>query len=126
MEKLNSKNSLQIITILLFGYFMAGVNGLCAQTTASNPLLTLKPGEAKLLGQYNGSILAGCENKYPSSITDYSGYVLDTTRNSILMFGGGHAAIPRTDVDVLDLNQTTFFWKSDYAPTPVAEQVPAN
>jgi hypothetical protein len=42
----------------------------------------------------------------------------------MLMFGGGHAATPRTDVEVLKFD--TLAWMSSYPPTPVSEMKVAN
>jgi hypothetical protein len=42
----------------------------------------------------------------------------------MLLFGGGHAAVPRTDVDTFNL--TNFTWKSAYTPTPVSDLVFTN
>lgn len=54
---------------------------------------------------------ADCE-----TITDYSRLVYDRFNHQLLMFGGGHAATHRTDVDVFDLE--TLRWASAYPSTP--------
>ena len=50
--------------------------------------------------------------------------VYDAVRHKLMMFGGGHAATPRTDVDVFSFDTLT--WTSAYAPTPVAQLTLAN
>jgi hypothetical protein len=61
----------------------------------------------------------GCE-----TITDYSRFVYDRFNHQLLMFGGGHAATHRTDVDVFDLS--TLGWASAYPSTPCSEMRLAN
>ena len=55
-------------------------------------------------------------------ITDYSRFNYDPYNHRILMFGGGHAATGRTDVDVFSLSTLT--WSSLY-PTMTCEQIQA-
>ena len=62
---------------------------------------------------------ADCE-----TITDYSRLVYDRFNHQLLMFGGGHAATHRTDVDVLDL--ATLRWASAYPSTPCSAMRVAN
>ena len=52
-------------------------------------------------------------------ITDYSGFVYDPFNHQMLMFGGGHAATHRTDVDVFSFE--TLRWRSAYPSTPCSE-----
>jgi hypothetical protein len=49
------------------------------------------------------------------SITDYSGFAYDRSTHQLLMFGGGHAATHRTDVDAFSFETLT--WKSAYPST---------
>ena len=91
--------------------------------TANPALANLAANTALALGTYNPPFLAGCSAP-TSIITDYSRFTYDSVNHQILMFGGGHASTPRTDVDVLDLN--TFAWTSAYASTPVSDMTIAN
>lgn len=61
----------------------------------------------------------GCD-----TITDYSRLVYDRFNHQLLMFGGGHAATHRTDVDVFDLE--TLGWASAYPSTPCSAMRVAN
>jgi hypothetical protein len=58
------------------------------------------------------------------TITDYSRIVYDRFNHQLLMFGGGHAATHRTDVDVFDLE--TLRWTSAYPSTPCSAMRVAN
>lgn len=58
------------------------------------------------------------------TITDYSRLVYDRFNHQLLMFGGGHAATHRTDVDVFDLE--TLRWTSAYPSTPCSAMRVAN
>ncbi|MGH7414250.1 MAG: hypothetical protein ACREKJ_08620 [Candidatus Rokuibacteriota bacterium] len=58
------------------------------------------------------------------TITDYSRLLYDSANHQFLMFGGGHAATHRTDVDVFDYG--TFKWNSAYPSTPCAQMRLAN
>jgi hypothetical protein len=64
-----------------------------------------------------------CEERVPdlgcTSITDYSRLNYDPYMHRVLMFGGGHAATGRTDVDVLDL--ATLTWSSLYPSMTCAQ-----
>lgn len=62
---------------------------------------------------------ADCE-----TITDYSRLVYDRFNHQLLMFGGGHAATHRTDVDVFDLEALR--WASAYPSTPCSAMRVAN
>lgn len=86
---------------------------------------TMTPGVALDMGKYTPAYMTGCD-KYPTSITDFSGFTYDSAHNKMLMFGGGHSATPRTDVDGLDLNSTAISWASEYPTTPLSAQVVSN
>src|SRR5439155_2209961 len=84
-----------------------------------NPTLFNLPANTALdLGTYTckgpagGSIPCG-------SITDYSGFVYDKNNHQMLMFGGGHAASFRDDVDVFKFD--TLKWNPAYTPTPCSQ-----
>jgi Calx-beta domain len=86
-----------------------------------HPTLTaIPPNTARSLGPYTSDPLCGV----PIGVTDYSKMVYDPVRHQLMMFGGGHATTPRTDVDVFSF--ATLTWTSAYAPTPVAQLVLAN
>jgi hypothetical protein len=88
---------------------------------APNPILTaIPPNTARDLGAYTSEPLCGV----PIGVTDYSKMVYDPVRHQLMMFGGGHATTPRTDVDVFAFDTLT--WTSAYAPTPVAQLVLPN
>lgn len=53
---------------------------------------------------------SGCQ-----TITDYSGFVHDRQNHQLLMFGGGHSATHRTDVDSFSFKSLT--WNSAYPST---------
>ncbi|PYV87771.1 MAG: hypothetical protein DMG05_16900 [Acidobacteria bacterium] len=84
-----------------------------------NPTLFNLPANTALdLGTYTckgpagGSIPCG-------SITDYSGFVYDKNNHQMLMFGGGHAASFRDDVDVFNFDSLK--WNPAYTPTPCSQ-----
>lgn len=90
----------------------------------SNPILVGLPDNTAMhLGAYE------CKSRIPQmatgcySIFDYSRFNYDPYNHRILLFGGGHSATGRTDVDVLDLN--TFAWSSLYSSMS-CEDVQAN
>ena len=67
---------------------------------APNPILTaIPPNTALDLGAYTSDALCGV----PIQVTDFSRFTYDSQRHQLLLFGGGHASTPRTDVDVLQL-----------------------
>jgi hypothetical protein len=79
----------------------------------ANPLFDDLPDSTALdLGLYS------CSERMPQianrcgTITDYSRFNYDPYRHRIVMFGGGHAATGRTDLDVFDLSTLT--WTSAY------------
>jgi len=83
-----------------------------ARAQAPNPTLgAIPPNTARNLGAYTSEPLCGV----PIGVTDYSKMVYDPTRHQLMMFGGGHATTPRTDVDVFDFG--TLSWTS--ADTPL-------
>lgn len=77
------------------------------------------------MGVYTPASLLGC-SAYPQSITDFSTFTYDATRNKIFMFGGGHSATPRTDVDTFNLAAATLSWKSDYISTQFSDMQASN
>jgi hypothetical protein len=78
-----------------------------------NPILgSIPPNTARDLGAYTSEPLCGV----PIQVTDYSRFTYDPVRHQLLMFGGGHASTPRTDVDAFSF--ATLAWTSAYAPTP--------
>lgn len=83
-----------------------------ARTFERNPRLAdLQDNTALDLGRYE------CEARVPqincATIFDYSRINYDPRGHRMLIFGGGHAATGRTDVDSFDL--TTLKWKSLYS-----------
>ncbi|MET0552978.1 MAG: Calx-beta domain-containing protein [Vicinamibacteria bacterium] len=92
-----------------------------ALAQAPNPTLAaIPPNTARNLGPYTSEPLCGV----PIGVTDYSKMVYDPVRHQLMMFGGGHATTPRTDVDVFSF--ATLAWTSAYAPTPAAQLTLAN
>ena len=69
------------------------------------------------LGVYNcsGRGPEGESDYLCKTISDYSGMVRDPITGRFLMFGGGHAATARTDIDVFDFSSMN--WKSAYKST---------
>ena len=88
--------------------------------TPNPTLAAIPPNTARNLGPYTSEPLCGV----PIGVTDYSKMVYDPVRHKLMMFGGGHATTPRTDVDVFSFDTLT--WTSAYAPTPVAQLILAN
>jgi hypothetical protein len=102
-----------------FALILALPGALLAQ--APNPILTaIPPNTALDLGAYTSEALCGV----PIQVTDFSRFTYDSQRHQLLLFGGGHASTPRTDVDVFSLS--TLAWSSAYPPTPVGELVFSN
>ena len=77
-------------------------------------LSTLGSNTARDLGAYNCANVAA-DSISCRAITDYSGFSYDAKRRQMLMFGGGHSATMRDDVD--EFSFTTLKWKST-TPTP--------
>jgi hypothetical protein len=112
---------------------VAGVFGLCitfglaawpaepvkAPFVRSPTLAALPDNTALDLGKYESNPLKPDGETHSIRIADYSRFTYDSSHHQMLLFGGGHASTPRTDVDVLDF--TTLSWQSAYAPTPVRE-----
>ncbi len=103
------------------------VGGLAGQPSAQaqNPRLRgIEPNHALDLGVYDcttfealgGHALPNC-----ATITDYGGMVYDASGYRMLVWGGGHAATYRDDVEVFDL--ATLQWAPDGPPTPCEELV---
>ncbi len=90
-----------------------------------NPKLANLPENTAIdLGKYESNPLKPEGETHPIRITDYSRFSYDSRNHQLLLFGGGHASTPRTDVDVFDF--PTLTWKSAYAPTPVRDLRQAN
>ncbi|MCP5213150.1 MAG: hypothetical protein H6998_19705 [Hahellaceae bacterium] len=86
-----------------------------------------KPPIGKIVLADNTAISLGdydCQGKGPEgegvtrcrTISDYSGMVEDPVTGNMLMFGGGHAATARTDIDSFSFDTLT--WNSLYPTTP--------
>lgn len=111
------------VGLLLFLLIPASVFAFSPNPTLAN----IPANTALLLGRYKGGSLPGCYKVSSGGayggfgIVGYSRFTYDSTRNQMLMWGGGHAATPRTDVDVLDLNQASLTWQSAYPSTPIAD-----
>ena len=90
-----------------------------------NPIFAnLADNTALNLGEYTTNQLkTDCET-HAIRITDYSRFTYDPLHHQMLMFGGGHASTPRTDVDVF--NPNTLNWGSAYNSTPVSQMTTAN
>ncbi|MCB1922379.1 MAG: hypothetical protein KDJ27_01315 [Gammaproteobacteria bacterium] len=91
------------------------------QVTGPNPRLAdLADGEARDLGAYE------CEPRAPElnckTIFDYSRINYDRNNQRFIIFGGGHAATGRTDIDAFDMH--TLEWRSIY-PTMRCDEVAA-
>lgn len=94
-----------------------------AEAAVNRTLSTLPSNTAIDLGGYT------CDQPsddpyYCESITDYSNFVYDPVDAAMLMFGGGHAATHRTDVDVFSFD--TLGWQSAYPSMPCADMDAAN
>jgi hypothetical protein len=90
-----------------------------SRATGPHPRLAALPENTALdLGPYT----CGAPEDNPKDcelITDYSGFVYDRFNHQLLMFGGGHAATHRTDVDLFSFG--TLRWSSAYPSTPCSE-----
>ncbi len=88
--------------------------------------IVLADNTAISLGEYN------CQGKGPEgegltrcrTISDYSGMVEDPVTGNMLMFGGGHAATARTDIDSFSFD--TLSWNSLYPTTPCEDMTVDN
>lgn len=83
-------------------------------------LQQLGPNQALDLGRYECPNGQDRDDSNCATITDYSGMVYHPGRHQLLLFGGGHAATYRDDVEVFDLGELT--WHSAYAPTPCEDR----
>jgi hypothetical protein len=91
---------------------------------AFNPLLTSLAGNTAIdLGRYSCGQPAD-HPSYCESITDYSRFTYDPINHQMLMFGGGHSATFRTDVDAFSFS--TLSWNSLYPSTQCAEMTVEN
>jgi len=103
--------------VLVAGAASAADNG--GRSSERNSKLAALPDNTALdLGRYE------CEGRVPGlncgTIFDYSRISYDPQAHRMLVFGGGHAATGRTDVDAFDL--ATLTWKSLY-PSMSCEDV---
>ena len=80
-------------------------------------LNTLGDNTARDLGAYNCANVAQ-DDLSCHTITVYSGFSYDAKRRQMLMFGGGHSATMRDDVD--EFSFTTLKWKSTTATPNVS------
>jgi len=111
-----------LLSITYIGDFAAPAY---AETQSANPLLIDLPGNtAKDLGLYACTDPKGDSSEYCQSITDYSGFTYDPNRHQMLMFGGGHSATYRDDVDVFHFDTLT--WQRAYISTPCGQMNSSN
>lgn len=109
--------------LLGFAAILAAVASPALERGPNPRLLNIAPNTAVDLGRYPCSQ----PQDNPSDcqlITDYSRLIYDPYNHQFLMFGGGHAATHRTDVDVFD--PRTLSWKSAYPSTPCSDMRLAN
>lgn len=94
--------------------------------TGQHPtFVPLTNNQAVLLGPYSCTQMAG--DSPCGEISDYSRFTYDPDGRQMLMFGGGHAATFRDDVDVLATAPgAPLTWAPAYPPTPCAEMTLAN
>jgi len=110
--------------LLLLLLALVAVGAAEVSGAGPNPKLATLPDNSALdLGRYT------CDQPVDGrleceTITDYSRLVYDRFNHQLLMFGGGHAATHRTDVDVFDLQ--TLRWASAYPSTPCSAMRVAN
>ncbi len=90
----------------------------------ANPRLAELPENTALhLGVYECASRMPQISNYCQSIFDYSRFNYDPYNHRVLLFGGGHSATGRTDVDVFDPDTLT--WQSLY-PSMSCEDVSAS
>ena len=111
---------LLLILVFVSLYHMYSVN---AAPTTNQTLLNLPINTAKSLGKYTSNQLLECPAHY-GTITDFGRFTYDSNNHQMLLWGGGHAATLRDDVDVFNLN--TLNWGSAYNTTPMSEMTPTN
>jgi hypothetical protein len=92
----------------------------CSSRFTRNPVLDALPDNTALdLGRYE------CRSRLPQipdvceTITDFSRLIYDPYQHRGLMFGGGHSATGRTDVDVFSFDSLS--WNSLYASMSCSE-----
>ena len=91
-----------------------------AFASQQNPQLATLPGNTALdLGQYQCTPRAGEGLETCASNSNYSGMEYDPVRHAIYLFGGGHSATFRDDVDVFDFQSLS--WQSASPPTPCSD-----
>jgi hypothetical protein len=100
-----------VLAVVLLGF----LDWRLALGAEPNPRLASLPDNTAIdLGPYTCNAPADdpfrCE-----TITDYSGFVYDGVNHQLLMFGGGHSATHRTDVDAFSFKTLT--WSSAYPST---------
>lgn len=109
--------------LLVCSFVILPMLPVLAHAAVNRTLVTLPSNTALDLGGYV------CDQPmddpyYCESITDYSNFVYDPIDETMLMFGGGHAATHRTDVDVFSFE--TLSWESAYPSMPCADMDAAN
>ncbi len=119
-----------LFIVLLAGLVLTAFGfGLIAQAAPSaagvqNPILAAIPTNTALdLGVYDCDQPADVPD-HCRGITDYSGFVYDSTRHRFLMFGGGHATTFRDDLSVFSF--ATLKWSSAYPSTLCTDMTLAN
>lgn len=107
-----------LIAVTTFAAHGSSFNSHAAQHAPHPELVNLRDNEAIDLGPYE------CESRAPKlgcfTIFDYSRLNYDPFNHRFVVFGGGHAATGRTDIDSFDIN--TLSWKSLY-PTMSCEEI---
>ncbi len=104
--------------LLLLGCLFG--NGLL-YASVNSALTDLANNTAFRIGDYNCT-----DSDYIScrTITDYSGFTYNPVAEQMLMFGGGHSASFRDDVDVFDFGSLT--WAPAYTPTSCSAMTESN
>lgn len=118
--------SIMIASGIGLGFLAAAMAGSPPRAVAgaqNATLMAIPTNTALDLGEY------GCDQPvddsyYCESITDYSGFVYDTTHHRFVMFGGGHAATFRDDLSMFDF--ATLKWSSAYPSTLCADMTLGN
>ena len=95
---------------------------------ANELLRSIPPNTALDLGPYQcdefPELVATEQTQGCHTITDYSGMIYDPVEHRMLVWGGGHAATYRDDVEAFDLE--TLEWYVDAPPTPCEQMVIEN
>lgn len=104
-------------------FYVIVLAGVVLSFTKNPRLDSLGDNTALYLGPYT-CVQDPNDNIPCASITDFGGFIYDKYYHRMLMFGGGHAATMRTDIDVFDFNLLT--WKSAYPSVSCSEMTIAN